>query len=98
MAVEAAPSIYRKHAAPSIFGIGGVLFALVDRALHKRSSAGTQLLAMLTDFLPEAMALGALLATNGTSAVLLALMIALDLRPVFPPAYGRIRSYWAQSC
>lgn len=39
------------------FVAGGVVFMLADRALARRGGAGAQLMAMLLDFIPEAIAL-----------------------------------------
>ena len=41
------------------FVVGGVIFCWLDIVLARRKSATSQLVAMLADFIPEAMALGA---------------------------------------
>ena len=59
---------------------GGALFALLEwrqRGVGRKA----QLLAMLTDFVPEALALGALIATGSAAAALLALLIGLQNLP-----------------
>ena len=63
------------------FGAGGVVFYLLERVLDRNGGAGAQLVAMLSDFIPEAIALGAALAVQESSAALLAVMIALQNLP-----------------
>ncbi|WP_425049719.1 ZIP family metal transporter [Psychromarinibacter sp. S121] len=60
---------------------GGCLFMLIDRTLAKAAGHRGQLLAMLADFVPEAVALGALFASGSDAAPLLALLIALQNLP-----------------
>lgn len=69
---------------------GGVLFALTDRALSATGGSRGQVLAMLADFVPEAIALGALFATGSGSAPLLALIIALQNLPEGFNAYREV--------
>jgi len=47
-------------AAISVFGLGGVVFAITDRLVKTCVGPKGQLLALLADFIPEAMALGTL--------------------------------------
>ncbi|MAQ83110.1 MAG: divalent cation transporter [Maritimibacter sp.] len=74
---EALPAFW---AVACLFG-GGGLFLLIDRALARTSGHKGQLLAMLADFVPEAVALGALFATGSDAAPLLAMLIALQNLP-----------------
>ncbi len=67
--------------ATGLFIAGGIVFFLIDRALARQGGAGAQILAMMLDYLPEAAALGALLAVDPSTAVLLALMIFLQNLP-----------------
>jgi len=67
--------------APVIFLAGGAMFALVDRALARRGGHVAQFLAMMLDYLPESLALGAMLAGEMNTAVLLALLIAMQNLP-----------------
>lgn len=60
---------------------GGLTFFLVDARLERGGGRGAQLLAMLLDYLPEAMALGAVLTGDAGTATLLALMIFLQNLP-----------------
>ncbi|HEX5677932.1 MAG TPA: divalent cation transporter [Alcanivorax sp.] len=73
------------------FVAGGVVFMLADRALARRGGAGAQLMAMLLDFIPEAIALGATLAAGQGGGVLLALLIALQNGPEGFNAYREMR-------
>ncbi|EED36659.1 zinc/iron permease [Luminiphilus syltensis NOR5-1B] len=62
--------------------IGGALaFMALDVFLARRGTPASQLVAMLSDFLPESLALGALVASGSTAAPLLALIIALQNLP-----------------
>lgn len=60
---------------------GGALFMGIDMWLARAGSGKGQLLAMLADFVPEAIALGALFAAGSSSAPLLALIIGLQNLP-----------------
>ena len=73
-----------------LFMAGGLVFYLVDRWLQSRGGTGALLLAMLLDFLPEAMALGALLVADSGIAMLLAAMIFLQNLPEGFSAYREI--------
>ena len=64
-----------------LFIAGGFGFMLVDAALEKWNTPGSQLAAMLTDFIPESLALGALFSIGGNNAILLALLIGLQNLP-----------------
>jgi ZIP family zinc transporter len=66
---------------PLIFLAGGAAFAFVDRALARRGGHVAQFLAMMLDYLPEALALGAMLAGERATAILLALLIAMQNLP-----------------
>ena len=63
------------------FAAGGVAFFLLDRLLARSGGASAQLLAMMLDYVPEAIALGASLAVGGSAGYLLALLIALQNLP-----------------
>ena len=67
--------------AVAAFLAGGVLFAAIDRAMERRRTRGVQALAMATDYLPEAAALGAILAAETEVAGLLAFLIGLQNLP-----------------
>lgn len=71
--------------------LGGFTFYLLDRRLERGGGSGPALLAaMLLDFLPEAVALGAMLVTEAATAKLLALMIFLQNLPEGFSAFGEI--------
>ncbi|MGX0904079.1 ZIP family zinc transporter [Roseovarius sp. MBR-79] len=63
------------------FSAGGIAFFVIDRFLEMRGGRGSQLMAMLLDFLPEAMAIGAMLVAEIESALLLAGLIFLQNLP-----------------
>lgn len=72
------------------FGGGGFVFFLLDRAIARHGGAAAQLLALLLDFVPEAMAVGAALASGMEIGVLLAVLIALQNLPEGFNAYREI--------
>lgn len=61
--------------------LGGFFFMVIDIVLSKMKTSASQLMAMLTDFIPESLALGATYTINPESALLLALLIALQNVP-----------------
>jgi ZIP family zinc transporter len=63
------------------FSLGGVAFCALDADLTKRGGSKAQFLAMLMDFVPEAIALGALFARDHEAAILLALYIGAQNLP-----------------
>lgn len=63
------------------FLAGGVCFFMIDRALAARGGQSAQFLAMMLDYLPEAMALGALITADPAVALLTAGLIALQNLP-----------------
>ncbi len=63
------------------FAAGGLLFFLVDRFLEQRGGSLSQLMALLLDFIPEAMALGALITQDYATALLLAIIIGVQNLP-----------------
>ena len=74
------------------FLIGGLAFMLLDIFLQKVNTPASQLAAMLTDFIPESIALGAAFAYGGQTGFLLALLIALQNLPEGFNAYREMRS------
>lgn len=67
--------------AVALFGLGGLVFMLIDRVLAQSGSQAAMFLAMLLDYVPEALALGALLTAKADVALLMAAMIALQNLP-----------------
>jgi ZIP family zinc transporter len=63
------------------FAGGGIAFFAIDRFLESHGGRGAQLMAMLLDFLPEAMAIGAMLTAQAERALLLAGLIFLQNLP-----------------
>ena len=63
------------------FTAGGITFFCLDRLIAKQGGSSAQLLAMMLDYVPEAIALGAALAVGGSAGYLLALLIALQNLP-----------------
>jgi len=63
------------------FLMGGAGFAVVDTLLAANGSKMAQFLAMIMDYLPEALALGALISGDMATAVLVACLIGLQNLP-----------------
>ncbi|KJZ19816.1 ZIP family metal transporter [Loktanella sp. S4079] len=76
---------------------GAIAMAVVDMRLTRQGSHKAQLVAMLSDFIPEAVALGAVIASGKSSGLLLALMIALQNLPEGFNAFREQRDSGAKS-
>jgi len=63
------------------FSLGGIAFYSLDCFLDRLGGSVAQLVAMMSDFIPEAIALGATFATGDSSALLIAIMIGLQNLP-----------------
>nr|WP_252738729.1 divalent cation transporter [Colwellia sp. D2M02] len=74
------------------FIVGGASFMLLDIFLNKINTPASQLAAMLSDFIPESIALGAAFATGSSSAFLLAGLIALQNIPEGFSAYRELNA------
>lgn len=72
---------------------GAVVFMLLDIWLSKNQTSASQLMAMLADFLPESLALGAAIAAGGSQALLLGALIALQNIPEGFNAYRELRQF-----
>jgi zinc transporter, ZIP family len=75
-----------------LFAAGGLVFCFVDLMLKRQGGSVSQLLAMVMDFVPESLALGATLATEEAVGMLLALLIALQNLPEGFNAYRELRA------
>jgi len=74
------------------FVIGGLSFMGLDIYLKKINTPASQLAAMLSDFIPESIALGAAFAIGNNNAYLLAALIALQNVPEGFSAYRELNS------
>lgn len=74
------------------FLLGGLTFFALDLLLARRGSSASQFMAMLLDFIPEAIAMGAALASGEPIGVLLALLIALQNLPEGFNAFREMKS------
>jgi len=63
------------------FCLGGLVFCALDAYLNRRGGSKAQFMAMLMDFIPEAIALGALFGHNHKAGILLALFIGAQNLP-----------------
>lgn len=73
------------------FVTGAICFMCLDIVLKKFNTPASQLAAMLSDFLPESIALGAAFATGESTAFLLAGLITLQNLPEGFNAYNELR-------
>lgn len=74
-----------------VFLSGTSFFFLLDRFLSKKGGSFAQLMAMLMDFIPEAIALGAVFAHNNRLGLLLAIFIGLQNLPESFNSYRDLR-------
>lgn len=79
------------------FGAGGFFFFLLDAYLRRLKSAAGQLVAMLSDFIPEAIALGAAFAVGKETGLLLVLLMVLQNLPEGFNAYEELLQTSPQS-
>ncbi len=70
---------------------GGIAFMGLDIFLVKHQTPASQLAAVVSDFIPEALALGAAVASGETTGPLLALLIGLQNLPEGFNAYRELR-------
>lgn len=78
--------------AASLSFISGALALMgLDIWLSRRKTSASQLVAMLSDFLPEAIALGATLVSSPSAGILLAIIITLQNLPEGFNAYREMR-------
>lgn len=70
------------------FVVGAVGFMFLDQYLEKKGGKNATLLAMMLDFVPESIALGAVFAVDVKMATLLAIIIGLQN---FPEAFNSFR-------
>ena len=82
----------------SVWGIlfivaGGLIFFYIERLLGLHKNESPQLLGMILDYVPEAIALGGLMALNPASGPLLALLIGLQNLPEGFNAYRELKQH-----
>ncbi|MBK1830191.1 hypothetical protein JIN77_05620 [Verrucomicrobiaceae bacterium R5-34] len=75
-----------------LFMAGGVVMMLVDRQLSQSGTPVSNLIAMLADYLPEALALGSVISGDSQGAILLAALIAMQNLPEGFNAYREMIS------
>ncbi len=74
-----------------IFSSGAIVFFLLDRFIERHGGLAAQLLTMMMDYIPEAIALGAVFANDNRLGLLLALFIGLQNLPESFNAYSDLR-------
>lgn len=79
------------------FCAGGMAFMGLDILLYRMKTSASQLAAMLADFIPESLALGAAFALGGDGALLLAGLMMLQNLPEGFNAYRELRKATAYS-
>lgn len=72
--------------------LGGISFLYLEKYLAQHQQQVPQLMGMLLDFFPEAIALGGLLAVNAEMALLLAILIGLQNLPEGFNAYRELQA------
>ena len=83
-----------------LFLTGAIIFFFLDRYIEKKGGTLSQLLAMLMDFVPEAIALGAVFAADHNLGLLLAIFIGLQNLPESFNSYLDLRNsgYTPKKC
>ncbi|RXK14100.1 divalent cation transporter [Halarcobacter mediterraneus] len=76
----------------SIFLLGALIFYFLDDYIHKNSKNIPQVIAMLLDFIPESIALGALFVYDYKVGILLAIFIAFQNLPESFGSYIELRA------
>lgn len=74
------------------FASGGIVFMFIDIILAANKTSASQLAAMLSDFIPEALALGATFVLSQDTALLLAGIISLQNIPEGFNAYRELKA------
>lgn len=72
---------------------GGLVFFGVERLMGSHNNESPQLMGMILDYIPEAIALGGLMALNPASGPLLALLIGLQNLPEGFNAYRELKQH-----
>lgn len=72
---------------------GGFIFFVIERVLGLKRRESPQLMGMILDYVPEAIALGGLIALNPSAATLLALLIGLQNLPEGFNAYRELLAH-----
>ncbi len=83
--------IFSVVAMAAIFASGAIVFFLLDQSIAKRKGVLAQTMAMLMDFVPESIALGATFMHNHRLGMLLAFFIGLQNLPESFNAYFDLR-------
>lgn len=75
--------VHKYHNIATVFSFvgGGVVFMFCDKALDRKGGRFSQFLAMMLDFVPEAIVLGALITESFAKAVFLAVIMAAQNLP-----------------
>ena len=74
-----------------LFMLGGLCFFIIERFLGLNRHSSPQLMGMLLDYIPEAMALGGLIALGSPAAPLLAVLIGIQNLPEGFNAYRELK-------
>ncbi len=81
------------------FLAGAITFFFIDRYIERKGGTMAQLLGMLSDFVPEAIAMGAVFSQNPQLGILLAIIIGVQNFPEAFNAYLELKtSYSAKKC
>jgi zinc transporter, ZIP family len=72
---------------------GGLVFFYIERVLARHKNESPQLMGMILDYIPEAIALGGLIALNPAAGPLLALLIGLQNLPEGFNTYRELKQH-----
>ena len=81
------------------FLVGAITIFFIDRYIERKGGTMAQLLGMLSDFIPESVAMGAVFSQNPKLGILLAIIIGIQNFPESFNAYLDLKSsYSARKC
>src|SRR2546425_2498593 len=81
-----------------VLATGAVVFLLVDEGIERRGGPGAQFVAMVMDFIPGSLALGAVFGTGGALGPVLAVLLSMNNVPQGFNSYKELREkHWSPS-
>ena len=75
--------------------IGAIVYFFIDRYIERKSGAIAQLLGMVSDFVSESVAMGAVFSQDSQLGILLAIMIVIQNLPESFNAYLELKSSYS---
>jgi ZIP family zinc transporter len=84
--------------AGALLVVGALVFLLLDEGIERRGGTGAQFVAMVMDFIPGSLALGAVFGTGGALGPVLAVLLSMNNVPQGFNSYKELREkHWSPS-